>query len=50
MLQYVGDTSAPTADLTTLKLLVNSAVSSPDTKFMKIDIKNYYLDTTLAEK
>ena len=49
-LQYGGNTSAPTADLTTLKLLINSVVSTPKVKFMTIDIKNYYLETTLAEK
>ena len=50
VLQCDGNTSAPTADLATLKLLINSVVSTSKAKFMKLDIKNYYLRTTLAEK
>ena len=50
MLQHNGNTSAPTADLTTLKLLINSVASTSKVKFMMLDIKNYYLATTLAEK
>ena len=44
-----GNISAPTADLITLKLLVNSVVSTSKEKFMTLDIKNYYLATTLIE-
>ena len=50
VLCYDGNTSAPTSDLTTLNLLINSAVSTPKAKCMTLGIKNYYLATTLAEK
>jgi hypothetical protein len=45
---YPGDVSAKTADLTTTKLLFNSVISTPNAKFMSIDItKNVYLGTPL---
>ena len=50
VLHYDGNTSTPTADLTTLKLLANSVISTPKVIFMTLDIKNYYLATTLREK
>ena len=37
----------PTADLLTVKLLLNSGISAPGTKFMTLDIKNFYLNTPL---
>ena len=49
VLQHEVNTSAPTVDLTALKLLVNSVVSAPDSKFMTINIKNYCLATTLSD-
>ena len=41
------DCGTPTADLLTVKLLFNSIVSTPDAKFMSIDIKNFYLNTPM---
>ena len=46
-INYPDDCSAPTADLLTMKLLLNSVISTPDTKFMTMDIKNFYLNTPL---
>jgi hypothetical protein len=43
LIQYPGEVSTPSADLTTTKLLFNSVVSTPGAKFMTIDIKNMYL-------
>ena len=37
----------PTSVLTTLKLLFNSVISTPLEKFLRIDIKHFYLCTPL---
>ena len=49
VLQYDGNTSDPTADLSTLKVLSNSVVSTPKEKLVTLDIKNYYIATILVE-
>ena len=41
------DCGTPTADLITIKLLLNSVVSTKGAKFMCIDIKDFYLNTPL---
>ena len=33
-----------------MKLLLNSILSTPNTKFMTVDIKNFYLETKLKDK
>ena len=45
---YPGDCGTPTVSLTTVKLLLNSIVLKINTYFMKIDIKDFYLDTPMA--
>jgi hypothetical protein len=35
------------ADITTLKILINSTLSTADAAMMMMDIKNYYLGTAL---
>ena len=50
LLDYAGNTKAPTADLVTMKLLLNSVLSTPGARFMTIDIKNFYLETKLKDK
>ena len=50
LLDYDGKTKTPTADLITLKLLLNSILSTPKAKFLTIDIKNFYLETKLKNK
>jgi hypothetical protein len=45
---YLGDAGTPTADLLTVKLLLNSIISTPNAKFMTMDIKDFYLDTLMA--
>ena len=47
MINYPGDVSTRTADITTAKLLFNSVISDTMAKFMGLDIKNYYLGTPL---
>jgi hypothetical protein len=46
-LDYSSDTATSTTDITTLKILINSTLSTEDAKMMMIDIKNYYLGTPL---
>ena len=45
---YPGDVGTPTADLLTVKLLLNSIISTPKAKFMTMDIKDFYLNTPMA--
>jgi hypothetical protein len=44
---YNGRVSTPTADLTTVKCLLNSTISTPDARFMTVDIKDFYLNTPM---
>jgi hypothetical protein len=46
-LDYTGDVATSTADITTLKILINSTLSTADAAMMMMDIKNYYLGTPL---
>jgi hypothetical protein len=48
LINYPGDCGTPTADLLTVKLLLNSIISTPNAKFMSIDIKDFYLCTLMA--
>ena len=43
LINFPGDCGTPTADLLTVKLLFNSIISTPNAKFMSIDIKDFYL-------
>ena len=47
MIDYPGDVGTPTADLITVKLLINSVIFTSNAKFMTLDIKNIYLNTPL---
>ena len=47
LLDYPGELTTNTADLTTIKLLWNIVVSTRGAKYMTIDIKNFYLNTPL---
>jgi hypothetical protein len=46
-LDYSGDVATSTADITTIKILINSTLSTEDAAMMMMDIKNYYLGTPL---
>ena len=46
-INYPGAVSTPTADLITVKLLLNSIVSTPGAKCFTMDIKNFYLMTPM---
>jgi hypothetical protein len=44
-IEYPGDKSTRTADLTTAKILINSVISTLGATFLVIDINNFYLNT-----
>jgi hypothetical protein len=46
-IDYPGNVSTPTADLTTAKLLINSVISMPGGRFATADISNYYLNNPM---
>ncbi|KAL7488941.1 hypothetical protein ACHAW6_014541, partial [Cyclotella cf. meneghiniana] len=46
-INYPGEVGTPTAEMLVAKLLFNSIVSTPNAKFMTIDISNFYLMTPL---
>jgi len=45
---YLFDAGTPTADLLTIKLLINSVISAPGARFFMMDIKNFYLNTPMT--
>ena len=47
-IDYPYDVSTKTADLTTAKLLFNSVLSTPNAKFLGLDIKDFYLGTHMT--
>ncbi len=46
-INYPGNCGTPTADLLTVKLLLNSIVSTMNAKFFTMVIKDFYLNTPL---
>ena len=44
---YPGEVSTDTAELTTVKALINSTLSKPKAKFCCFDVKNFYLGTPM---
>jgi hypothetical protein len=44
---YPGDAGTLTANLITVKLLINSIFSTTGAKFMTMDIKDFYLNTPM---
>ena len=46
-INYLGDVGTPTADMLTVKLLLNSVISTKGARFMTIDIKDFYLNTPM---
>ncbi len=47
LINYLGELTTKTADLTTSKLMWNSVLSTKGTKFMCLDIQNFYLTAPL---
>jgi hypothetical protein len=50
LIDYPGVTSTPGAEITTVKLLVNSTISTPGARFMCTDAKDFYLNTVMHRK
>ncbi len=46
-INYPGEVATPTADLLTVKLMLNSVISTTNARWMTVDIKNFYLNTPL---
>eukprot|EP00804_Cyclotella_cryptica_P029865 CCRYP_010777-RA/>CCRYP_010777-RA protein AED:0.22 eAED:0.28 QI:0/0/0/1/1/1/4/0/696 len=46
-INFPGDCGTPTADMITVKILLNSVISTVNAKFMTIDIKDFYLNTPM---
>jgi hypothetical protein len=47
LISYPFDVSTDTSDLTTAKLVINSTISTPGTRHLLIDVKNYCLGTPM---
>jgi hypothetical protein len=47
LINYPGITTTPGAEMTTMKILLNSVVSTPQARFMCSDIKDFYLNTPM---
>ena len=43
LVNYPGDCGTPTANLLTVKLLLNSIISTPNAKCMTLDLKDFFL-------
>ena len=50
MTNYPGDSGTPTVDLLTVKLLLNSVISTEGARIMILDISNFYLMTPRRRK
>ena len=48
-IEYHGDVSTKTADLTTVKCHINDVLSTPDAKYMTADLSNFYLETPMDD-
>ena len=46
-ISYDGPVSTPTVNLTTAKLHWNSIISTPDGKYLIVDVKNFYLNNPM---
>ena len=44
---YPGDVGTPTADLTLVKMHINSVISTRGARYMTLDVKNFYLNTPM---
>ena len=48
LINFPGNFSTPTADLTTAKLVINITISTPGARYMCGNVKNFYLGTPMA--
>jgi hypothetical protein len=49
LVNYRNDCGTPTADLLMAKIMLNSVISTPNAKFMTIDLKDFYLLTPMSQ-
>ena len=47
LIHFPGDVTTPTADLITVKLILNSVLSTKNAKLMCADIANFYLNNPM---
>ena len=47
-IKYPGNCGIPTADLIEVKLFLNSVISTLDARFTTLNIKNFYLNASMA--
>jgi hypothetical protein len=47
-INYPGDVGTPTADMTLVKILLNSIISTKDAKCVMLDVKDFYLNTPMS--
>jgi hypothetical protein len=50
LIDFPGNVSTPTADITTTKIVINSTISTPDTKYKCGNIKTFYLGTPMERQ
>jgi hypothetical protein len=50
LIKYPNDCGRPTANLLTVKIMLNSIISTPGAKFMTIDLKDFYIMTPMVQK
>ena len=48
LISYPGDVSTPNSDTTTAKIVINSSISTPKSKYLVGDVKNFYLGTIMT--
>jgi hypothetical protein len=48
LINYPGEVSTPISDTTTAKMVINSTISTPGTRYMVGDISNFYLGTPMT--
>jgi hypothetical protein len=46
-INYPEDVGTPTADMTLIKMMLNSVISTRGAKFVMVDIKEFYLNTPM---
>ncbi len=49
LVNYSDDCGTPTADQLMVKLMLNSIISTPNAKFMTINLKDFYLLTPMSQ-
>ena len=48
-IDYPGEKRTPTTEITTIKIRLNSVVSTPEAKYLCTDVHNFYLNTIMED-